>query len=462
MIDSPPRAPTRRWWALACVLLLVTLLLATPVGRRPVWSSDEARFMVLAQHILDHGGWLVPELRDRPYMNKPQLYFWAIALASWPAGRVTEITAAIPSILSSVATVGSVVAIGTLCWGWTPGLLAGLILATITSFFALGNLVLADVMVTAWLTWALYCLLRARREGWPPGLLTAFYLCVGAGILSKGPMAFVALAAAAVPVVAEMGWAGLLRLRPGRGLLVLAAVLFIWVASYLGVPGRQFTGDVLAGHYGTWLFQGRLRDRLAALGVLKQFLPWAVILAGAAVWWRRAPDGDRRFVLLWTVTMWAIIGMSGIHHDRYFLPVFPGLALLTAEFLARGRERAGQRILRAVAWLTAAVTAGTALALAFAWPYAPRVMGEARAYAPGSAAEAWLVAGLLLLGALALVHGVWRGAPVRGATGLALGLAGVLLVAGVAQPARYTADVDVRGLAAVAPQHTPAGGAVQA
>ncbi|HUG38166.1 MAG TPA: hypothetical protein VML54_14505, partial [Candidatus Limnocylindrales bacterium] len=68
MIESSPRAPTRRWWALACVLLLVAVLLAIPVGRRPVWSSDEARFMVLAQHILDHGGWLVPELRDRPYM----------------------------------------------------------------------------------------------------------------------------------------------------------------------------------------------------------------------------------------------------------------------------------------------------------------------------------------------------------------------------------------------------------
>lgn len=418
--------------------------------------------MVLAQHILDHGRWLVPELRDRPYMNKPQLFFWAIALTSWPAGRVTEITAAIPSILSSVATVGGVVAIGTLCWGWTPGLLAGLILGTTALFFSLGNQVLADVMVTMWLTWALYCLLRARRAGWPPGLLTGFYLCVGAGILSKGPMAFIALAAAAVPAVAEMGWAGLRRLRPGRGLLVLAAVVFIWVASYLSASSRQFTGEVLAGHYGTWLFQGHLSDRLAALGVLEGFLPWTVILAGAAFWWRHAPDADRRFVLLWTVTVWAVVAVSGIHRDRYFLPVLPGLALLTAEFLARGMERSGERILRAAAWLTGVFTAGTALAIAVAWPFGPRLMGEARAYAPGSSAEALLLAALLLAGALALVHGVRRGAPVRGATGLALGLAGVLLVAGVAQPSRYTAEMDVRGLAAVAREHTPAGGVVLA
>src|SRR5574341_2304496 len=80
--------------ALAGIFALAVLILTGSAGRRGLWSSDEARFALLAQDILDHGRWLVPELRGQLYLNKPQLHFWAIALASFPVGRVTELTAA--------------------------------------------------------------------------------------------------------------------------------------------------------------------------------------------------------------------------------------------------------------------------------------------------------------------------------------------------------------------------------
>ena len=76
------------------MLALALLAFAIPAGRRPVWSSDEARFAIPAQDVVEHGRWLVARVRDEPYLNKPQLYFRAIALVSLPGGRV--ITAAIP------------------------------------------------------------------------------------------------------------------------------------------------------------------------------------------------------------------------------------------------------------------------------------------------------------------------------------------------------------------------------
>src|ERR1043166_2006785 len=85
--DASARAASRaRWQRLAIPggLLLAVVVFAVPAGRRPFWSSDEARFAVLAQDILDHGRWLVPHLRGDLYLNKPQLYFWSVALASLP------------------------------------------------------------------------------------------------------------------------------------------------------------------------------------------------------------------------------------------------------------------------------------------------------------------------------------------------------------------------------------------
>src|SRR5438874_6440718 len=82
------------------VLVLSAMLVATPAGRRPFWSSDEARFALLAQDVLDHGRWLVAEIRGRYYLNKPQLFFWAVAATALPFGRVTEASAALPAIVS--------------------------------------------------------------------------------------------------------------------------------------------------------------------------------------------------------------------------------------------------------------------------------------------------------------------------------------------------------------------------
>src|SRR5262245_29087467 len=45
--------------------------------------------------MVEHGHWLMPEIRGVPNegLYKPQLFAWAIALASLPAGHVTEILA---------------------------------------------------------------------------------------------------------------------------------------------------------------------------------------------------------------------------------------------------------------------------------------------------------------------------------------------------------------------------------
>jgi hypothetical protein len=41
--------------ATLAVLVLALLVFGLPAGRRPFWSSDEARFAVLSPDILDHG-----------------------------------------------------------------------------------------------------------------------------------------------------------------------------------------------------------------------------------------------------------------------------------------------------------------------------------------------------------------------------------------------------------------------
>src|SRR5262249_61772955 len=85
--------------------------------------------------------------------------------------------------------------------------------------------VLTDMMLTAWMGWALYFYLASGRapSAWRP--LLGFYLCAAGGLASKGPAALMVLVAAITASLVTEGWSGVRRLRLplGFGPLVLTA-----------------------------------------------------------------------------------------------------------------------------------------------------------------------------------------------------------------------------------------------
>jgi len=443
---------------LVAVLAFAALVVGLPAGQTPLWDPNEARYMLLARDILDRGRWLIPELRGEPYINKPQLFFWSVAVASLPGGEVTEGTAALPAVLSSIATVGAVFAIGTTTWGLRTGALAALVLASTIGFFAIGHHGQSDVMVTAWTWWALYGLLLARRAGFATLPLVGFYACAAGAVMSKGPMGLLGLAGGVVATAVVEGWRATARLRPVLGLAVLAVLLVPWYGAYLIGHGSAFVGNTVIGHYGSWAFRRGALARLESLWVLVYALPWTIFLVGAVAWWRRFPDVERRLIAAWTFTLWALIGLSGIHRARYLIPIYPGLALLVGEFVARASERGGARALRG-ALLAFAALAGIVAALALS-PAVRWIGGEGRPWVPDSTAELALIVVLLAATAGAAVVAARRAAFVAGGLVVALGVGAVLLVEGARYPARFAREFDVRPIAAAARALTPPGAAV--
>ncbi|HYR73288.1 MAG TPA: glycosyltransferase family 39 protein, partial [Candidatus Acidoferrum sp.] len=212
--------------ALTALLLLSALaVFALPVGRRPLANQDEARFALLAREAVESHHWLLPRVRGVIYLNKPPLYFWTVALLAKPFGVVNEVTAPLASVLAALAALLAVIALGRRLWGGSVGLAAALVLATAPFFYFMSHQVFSDMMMTAWLAWALYFLLTARLAPAPLPRLVGFYLCVAGALATKGPAALMALGAALAVVLVEDGWRrGLrwLRLPVGIGILALA------------------------------------------------------------------------------------------------------------------------------------------------------------------------------------------------------------------------------------------------
>jgi 4-amino-4-deoxy-L-arabinose transferase-like glycosyltransferase len=178
VVRWPPAPP---WIALAAAVLL-----GVELGARVFTSNDEARFPLLAHDILTRGDWLWPRLNGVGYFNKPPPLAWLIALVSWPAGHVTQLTAVLPSAAAVVATVLLVHALARDLFDAEAGRIAALVTMTTQGLFFHAHLALPDALMTCFITASVWMLVRMTLE--PSGRWwIGFYGFAAAAFWAKGP-----------------------------------------------------------------------------------------------------------------------------------------------------------------------------------------------------------------------------------------------------------------------------------
>jgi 4-amino-4-deoxy-L-arabinose transferase-like glycosyltransferase len=328
---------TKRQFALLLAgLALALAVFGASLGRRHLYDSDEARFALLAQDILVRGDWLLPRLREQPYMNKPPLFIWLIALLSLPVGHVTDFTAQLPAALAAAGAVIGTAVIGARLWNARVGGIAALILVTSVGFVHHAELVLTDMLLTCFIVLALYAFYTGVQHDSRPAMVVGYGL-VGLAVLSKGPAGLLALPPAAAVLFDRRGWRAWRTLFPLSGLAVLALLLLPFALTYLMREAGQYLTAVWGTDYLAWVTSPTERPASPAFplpSVLLGMLPWSVllplVLRDEASRWRS--DEGSRWVLYWLGLLLLVFLLLPPKRTRYLLPLYPALALL----LARG------------------------------------------------------------------------------------------------------------------------------
>jgi hypothetical protein len=446
---SPLIARPRR--ALVALLALALVIYAIPLGERSLWNQDEARQALLARNTLRHGLRLPVKVRDEAYLNKPPLYFWSVALVSWPRGRVSEHTAAIPSVAAALAALTGAFAIARLLSGPVAGFVALVVVGTSPGFYLHSHALLPDMALTAWLTWVLYFLLAALRDETPSRAhLIGLYGCIAGAMWIKGLPALLVLPAGGAAVLAARGRSGFAPLRPLLGLGLVAVVMLPWAIPYLLTPGHDSGQSTDAGTALAW-YLDRF-DRVSSIpltGGLISFLPWTLWAVVLGVWWRRAPERVAyRPVVVWAAVTMFLIALAVQQRSRYLLPLYPVFAVLVAAAVtgATARTRGLVRLNFGVVLTIVALTLGQAARLA---------MGRR----PGHTAtpltsmldvsrEGPLLIMLVLFGLVLGLRALWtRGSPAAAIAWIAAGMACVLFVEGWLYPGRMNEQMPIEAFA---------------
>ena len=389
--------PTTFRRLLVSSLALVALFYS--LGGRGLNEPDEGRFAEIGREMAVTGDWLTPRLNGVPHLPKPPLTYWMIA-ASIKAFGPTEFAARLPAALAALMTLLGLYLLTRSALGEEAGLLSVLVLLSSPLFFVIARLITTDMLMTCFVTWSVWALWRWHESGnrnWRK--LQWFYVFLGLGMMTKGPVAVVL----SLMALAGLRWGNsgrsFGRMYLGRGLLVVLLIAAPWFVAVAGTNteiwkyfiGREMVGRVVSSVHrrgeAWWFFVP------VVAGGMLFWLPWLmaapVVLRGSS---------DRQTSIIRLCLAWAGLGLILFSVSRsklatYVLPLMPPMALLTAATLVGFNQRLAAR--RQVGWVVAAGSGSLVMLCVVVVSLA--AISVRRLH---MAAVAWIPAGLLTLSIL--------------------------------------------------------------
>lgn len=339
---APGVGSVRPGTALLLTLAFLAVATATVIGLRPLLPVDETRYLSVAWQMWWRGDFLVPFLNGEPYPDKPPLLFWAIHFVWWLSG-VNETAARLVPVLFGLGSAGLSYWLARLLWPERPDVAAvtPIVLLGLPVFLLFATLVMFDVPLTFFVLLGLVAVLKAARDDtrrwwW------LFALALGAGLLTKGPIAMLHLLPA--PLLAPFWWPKDQNRawRRWYGFVALSSLAGVALALAWALPAasaggsdyanailwRQTAGRVVQSfaHARPWWFYPALFPLL--------LYPWGWVPA----LWRslaenRLKDPAFRFCLAWTVPPFLVLMAVSGKQLHYLLPLLPAVALMAARLL---------------------------------------------------------------------------------------------------------------------------------
>ncbi|MEX0677995.1 MAG: glycosyltransferase family 39 protein [Pirellulales bacterium] len=360
---APDAGSWWREWEVAALVVLVAAVYFTRLATVPV-CGEESRWASAAREMIASGDWIVPRQQGAIFPERPPLGSWAIALVGALRGHVDLVAIRLPSALATLALVLVIYAYARSWMSRLGSFAAAAMYATFGQVLQLGRLGESEALFTLFTGGALlvwhggYRSGRSRAATWCWG-----YSLAALGALVKGPQAPVYFVGACVVyLMLKRDWRWLVSRGHALGVLALAAIVGAWLVPFAasnwqavddicaGLAQDRFTTHRLARHLATYPFE--------TFGCLLPWSPLLIALVKPSVLKSiLATRPEVKFLLVAIVVTYPSVWLAAEARGRYYMPLYPCLAVLTGLVVehctARGASLADrlfwQRFLRVLA-----------------------------------------------------------------------------------------------------------------
>ena len=139
-------ADRRHFWLF---MLFALLFLGAGIGLRDPWPSDEPRYALAAQQMVESGDWLFPHRGSELYADKPPMLMWMQA-ATFEVVRNWRVAFLLPSLLAGLMTLALTYDLGRRLWDPRVGLLAAGALLSVFQFVYQVKRAQIDPLIMGW------------------------------------------------------------------------------------------------------------------------------------------------------------------------------------------------------------------------------------------------------------------------------------------------------------------------
>jgi 4-amino-4-deoxy-L-arabinose transferase-like glycosyltransferase len=339
-----------------------------------IWDANEAFYTETPREMMASGDYVSPTFNYQPRFNKPVLSYWIVAgfyrlfgISIW-SERLAIATGTLLLIAAAFFAARSL-------WSTDAGLFAAIALASSPRVLMLSRRIFIDVYITMFMGLTLlFFLLAERYPSRRRSCLVLMYVCVGLGMLTKGPVAIVLPGLVFfIYLLFQRRLGDLTRMMLPAGALIVLAIVAPW---YLAVYQRHGLDHIVGFFWGENI--GRYTDPVApARGwffygpvILVDLFPWSLFLPLGAWLFLRSPRTERRshesLLWLWIVVIVLFFSASKTKQDLYIFPIVTAAAAIIGVTIARAIDPAvwetvGLKATTAAAALT--IMAGGAIAL---------------------------------------------------------------------------------------------------
>ncbi|MCS6884055.1 MAG: glycosyltransferase family 39 protein [Acidobacteriota bacterium] len=357
--------------ALALITLLSAAIYLGTASTPSLQDDADAAHAEAAREMAETGDWITLHINGIRYLEKAPLMYWSVAACYKLLGR-NEFTTRLPLAIAALGLAVTVFFFGSWISDDLTGLYSALAVTVGLGFYLFTRILIPEIILTLWITLALFAFLKAYHGEAPPQMYYVCYTLIALAVLTKGLIGVVFPAGILFCYVFYTG--GLHRIKTMR--LVSGAMLFLLVAAPWhiaagllnsnGPQGRGFfwfyfinehflryLGKRYPADYDTVpiaLFWGL---HLVWVFPFSTFLPLAISKFKKAL--LSTNPTDQKIVFLWLWTLFIITFFSfSTRQEYYTFPAFPAIALICATELA-SRESSNDKRLTYLQGLLAAV-----------------------------------------------------------------------------------------------------------
>lgn len=351
----------------ALLILVFGLIFFFDLGETALVNPDEGRYAEIPREMVASNDYVTPRLNGVVYFEKPPLVYWMVAGLLRVFGPEELAIRTVPAVFALCGVVLTYLAARRL-HGRTAGIASTIVLGSSLLYFALGRILLLDMVVSVLMSATLFCFLLGVGEAPGPRrwwLFHGLYASAALATLAKGLIGFL------LPCGVMFLWLLLFnqwhRLRPFY--LVSGGLLFLAIAAPWHVLAAQRNPEwahFYFVHEHWQRFTTPEHGRIApwwyfAPVVLAGFFPWtgclwpAVRSALAGGWAKRNENAVAWFLVTWAAFVFLFFSKSQSKLIPYILPVFPPLAVLIGVWLSRAWQEGAVRRLRPAIWIFGAM-----------------------------------------------------------------------------------------------------------